>query len=295
MKTYFFAAAAILMWSTMPTISALLLGEINNYTVLAASSLFATATMLVIVLASGKLSLMRSYKIRDYLKMAGIGLPGVFLYYVFYYEGTMRLPASQAFITNYLWPIMSIVFAVIILRERMTLPKTIAVVMSFAGVFTVAGNDILSFSTDSIKGTLFCMAGAVCYGLFTVLNKRSNYDKQVSMTMAMLTSFVLSLVPALLVGDGILIAPPQIPGIVWNGVFTMALANLSWTLALSHGNTAKISNLAYITPFASLIWTYFILGEVPSPLSIMGLCLIVCGIFIQLKGDGNGSSAKAER
>ena len=218
--------------------------------------------------------------------MAGIGLPGVFLYYVFYYSGATRLPASQAFITNYLWPVMSIVFAVIILREKMSIPKVIAVAMSFAGVFTVAGNDILSFSKDGITGTLFCLAGAVCYGLFTILNKKSPYDKQISMTAAMLVAFLLSLIPAVTVGGGLRIGLSQLPGILWNGVFTMALANLFWSLALSGGNTARISNLAYITPFLSLVWTFFILHEPINPLSVVGLCLIVGGIFIQLRCDG---------
>ena len=274
------------MWSTMSTVSALLLGEMDNFTVLCVSSFLATIAMAIIVIASGKLRLALSYKPLDYLKMAGIGLPGVFLYYTFYYGGATRLPAPQAFITNYLWPVMSIVFAVILLREKMTLPKIIAVVMSFAGIFTVAGKDVLSFSFDSIIGTLSCLAGAVCYGLFTVLNKKSSYDKQISMTMAMFTAFILSLAPALIVGDGVMIELSQIPGIIWNGVFTMALANLCWTLALAGENTAKISNLAYATPFLSLVWNYLILGVMPSPFAFAGLCLIVGGIFIQLRGDG---------
>lgn len=290
-KTFICAASAILMWSTMATVSGLLLGEMDNYTVLCVSSFFATVAMLIINLASHKLGIMRRYKPKDYLRMAATGLPGVFLYYVFYYAGATRLPASQAFITNYLWPIMSIVFALIILRERMTLPKTVAVVMSFAGVFTVAGDDIISLSTDSIIGTLFCFAGAVCYGLFTVLNKKSPYDKQVSMTMAMFTAFVLSLVMMLAGGSSFAVELSQLPGILWNGVFTMAAANLLWTLALSGGNTAKVSNLAYITPFLSLVWTFTILGEPIKPASLIGLCMIVAGIFIQLRGD----SAKSKK
>lgn len=284
-KTYIYAASAILMWSTMATISGLLLGKMDNYTVLCVSSFFATVAMLIINLASHKLALMRQYKLKDYLRMVATGLPGVFLYYIFYYAGATRLPASQAFITNYLWPIMSIVFAVIILRERMTLPKAVAVVMSFAGVFTVAGDDIISLSVESIIGTLFCFGGAVCYGLFTVLNKKSHYDKQVSMTMAMLTAFILSLVMMIVNGSSFSVELSQIPGILWNGVFTMAAANLLWTLALAGGNTAKISNLAYVTPFLSLVWTALILGESIKPTSLIGLCLIVAGIFIQLKGD----------
>jgi len=108
--------------------------------------------------------------------------------------------------------------------------------------------------------------------------------------VAMFMAFLPSLIIVLMRGGSLILAPAQIPGMIWNGVFTMALANLAWALALSCGNTAKVSNLAYITPFLSLVWTFFILKEPIEPLSVIGLCLIVVGIFIQLK-DGKTSNS----
>ena len=216
--------------------------------------------------------------------MGAIGLPGVFLYYVFYYAGTARMPASQAFIINYLWPIMSIIFACIVLKEKITVRKILAVILSFLGVFTVAGDDLIHFNADTAIGMLCCFGAAVCYGLYTAINKKSDYDKQVSMTVTMFVAFLFSLIIVLIRGGDLLIEPMQLPGILWNGVATMALANLAWALALADGNTAKVSNLAYITPFLSLVWTFFILKEPIEPMSILGLCMIVVGIFIQLKG-----------
>lgn len=283
-KSYIYAAAAIGMWSTMATISKVLLGEMDSFKVLCVSTFFAAVAMLVINLCSGKWQIMKGYRLMDYLKMAAIGLPGVFLYYAFYYAGAARLPASQAFIINYLWPIMSIVFACLILKEAMTVRKILAVVLSFCGVFTVAGDDLIRFNPDTVLGMLCCFGAAVCYGLYTAINKKSSYDKQVSMTVAMVAAFLPSLVMALLRGENLLLLPKQLPGILWNGVVTMALANLAWALALSKGNTAKISNLAYITPFLSLVWTFLILKEPIDPWSVAGLSMIVLGILIQLRG-----------
>ena len=283
------------MWSTMPTISKLLLGEMDSFKVLAISSGFATLAMLIINICSKKLAIMKSYSTVDYLKMALIGLPGVFLYYAFYYAGTANMLASQAFIINYLWPMLSIVFACLILKEKMTARKMIAVIMSFAGVFTVAGDGIVHFEAGTLTGVVFCFGAAVCYGLYTALNKKSSYDKQVSMTVAMFTSFALSVVIMLIRRQDFTLTLTQIPGILWNGVFTMALANLAWALALASGNTAKVSNLAYITPFLSLVWTFFILKEPIDPTSVIGLCLIVTGIFIQLKENKNGLQDNSKR
>lgn len=292
-KSYLYAAAAIGMWSTMPTISKLLLGEMDGYKLLYISTLFATVAMLIINLCSKKWPVMKSYRFLDYLKMAAIGLPGVFLYYAFYYAGTARMLASQAFIINYLWPIMSIIFVCIILKEKMTVRKIIAVCLSFLGVFTVAGDDLIHFDGDTALGMLFCCGAAVSYGLYTALNKKSNYDTQVSTTVAMFAACVPSLVIVLIRGGDLLVQPAQIPGLVWNGVVTMALANLFWLLAVSGGNTAKISNLAYITPFLSLVWTRIVLKEPIDPISLLGLCTIVAGILIQLK-DGKKKVVKTE-
>ena len=119
-KTYMLAGTAILMWSTMATVSKLLLTSLSNFQVLCISSLLAGVSMLAMNAFSGKLALLKTYRLKDYLIMTGTGLLGIFLYYSFYYLGMSRMPASQAFIINYLWPIMSVVFAAILLKEKLT-------------------------------------------------------------------------------------------------------------------------------------------------------------------------------
>jgi len=69
---------------------------------------------------------------------------------------------------------------------------------------------------------------------------------------------------------------------LWNGAVTIGVGYTSWALALKHGDTAKVSNLAYITPFLSLVWTTLVLHETFNPWSLAGLGIIVLGIFIQL-------------
>ena len=75
----------------------------------------------------------------------------------------------------------------------------------------------------------------------------------------------------------------QLIGLIWIGIFTSATAFTCWAIALLKGETAKISNLAYITPFLSLIWIRLILKEEISIYAIIGLVFIVSGIIIQLK------------
>ncbi|MBQ9132162.1 MAG: DMT family transporter, partial [Clostridia bacterium] len=96
-------------------------------------------------------------------------------------------------------------------------------------------------------------------------------------------TFVICGIIHCIMGPPLQIEAGQLVGLAWNGVFVMAVATTTWAIALDAGNTAKISNLAYVTPFLSLVWTFFVLHETPSPWAVGGLCLIVLGIFVQLK------------
>ena len=92
----------------------------NSYQVLCVSALFAAVALLIVNIFTKKLGLLKAYKLKDYITIILIGLPGTFFYYVFLYLGTDRMLASQAFIINYLWPIMSVVFACVLLKEKLT-------------------------------------------------------------------------------------------------------------------------------------------------------------------------------
>ena len=74
----------------------------------------------------------------------------------------------------------------------------------------------------------------------------------------------------------------QTEGMLWNGIICNALPYLTWALALDIGNTAVIANLAYLTPFVSLLCTHFVLGEKVTIFSVLGLLLIVLGIAVQM-------------
>lgn len=284
-KTYFLAGAAILCWSTLATVSKLLLGSLSEYQVLCISALFAGLALLVVNGITGRLKLLKRWSLKDWCRSIAVGLLGNFFYYLCYYAGAALLPASQAFTINYLWPVMSVVFACLLLKEKLTVRKVVAIALSFLGVFTVAGEGLLQFQSQTLTGVLLCMGGAVFYGAFAALNKKYSYDKMLAMMLSFFAAGVLSFfmtLPDSRVSWNLDIL--QILGLAWIGVMTMAVANTGWALALDLGDTAKISNLAYITPFLSLLWTScFLPGDPFNIWALAGLCVIVLGIFIQLK------------
>ena len=101
--------------------------------------------------------------------------------------------------------------------------------------------------------------------------------------IAFFATFVMSAVISIITGDSFAVGIWEMLGIAWNGIFILALATVTWAAALKKGGTARVSSLAYITPFLSLVWTFFILKDPINPLSVIGLAIILLGIFIQRK------------
>lgn len=281
-KVYILAGISIFFWSTTAVATKLLLGTLNSMQILFASSLVAFLFLLIVNLAKGNLPELRKFSLSDHLLMLLIGSLGIFFYRLFLYLGIDRMDSSKAFIINYLWPITSVIFSCILLKERLTAKKIVALLLSFAGVIIVASAGSSS-GENSLVGALFCALAAVSYGIFAALNKKKNYDQFLSMMLYYLHSTVFSLIYILIVGDSLAMNFAEWMGMLWMGVFSSALPLLLWALALNAGDTAKISNLAYITPFLGLVWSYAILKEQIGILSFVGLAIIILGILLQLK------------
>lgn len=283
-KSYFYALVSVFFWSTTTTVSKLLLHSISTMQVLAVSSVFATLFLLMVNVFKGNLKQLKSYQLRDYLVLAGVGFLGMFLYRMLLFFGVARMLASQAMIVNYLWPIMAVLASCVILREKLTVRKAIAVVMSFLGVVIVTtGGNAAGLSGSDLTGTVLVAVAAVFYGLFVAINKRLQYDSFVSMMFYNAVAAICAILGTLFSGETLLLTLSQNLGLVWVGVCNTAIGFVAWDLAMKTGDTAKVANLAYITPFLSLVVAYFLLGDPITIWSVGGLTVIVAGILLQLK------------
>lgn len=281
---YLYAFVAIAIWSTTATVSKLLLHSYTTMQILLVSATVAAAFLFVVNLIKGNLKKLKSYHLRDYLITAGVGVLGTFLYNLFLVLGIDKLLASQAMIINYLWPMMAVVAGCILLKEKMTLRKAIAVVLSFTGVVIVTSNgNLAGIAGSNLIGAGYCVLAAVSYGLFVALNKRLRYDSFLSMMLYYIVSAVVAAIYVIFAGQMPTLSGVQSLGLVWIGMGDYAIAYVSWALAMKAGETAKIANLAYITPFLSLMVAHFLLGDPITVWSVGGLAVIVAGIFLQLK------------
>lgn len=282
-KSYIYAITTVLIWSTMAAVVKLLLSHIPNLQALSISSFIAFFFLLIVNVATGKIKLMKQYTLKDYGVMSGLGFLGLFLYSALYYYGLAQLTSQEACILNYLWPIMLVVFSCLILKEKITAMKIVAMGSSFLGIVILSvGNGGSTAGGNTTLGMASCIIAAACYGLFSVLNKKADFDQNIAMMINWFIVGVFAMILGLATESWMPLKAPQWLGMLWLGVVIDAIAYLLWALALKGaGNTAAIANMAYLTPFLSLVVSAVVLKEKIELQAIVALIFIIGGILLQ--------------
>jgi len=279
---YLFVILASIIWASTAAISKLVLVNLNNFEVLFYSSFFAALGLLCFVIFSGKYKNLHRFHTVDYLWCVLLGFIGVFLYYIFFYGALMLSSAQEAFIMNYTWPIWVVIFSFFILKEKPSFLKILAILISFFGVYLVATKgSLMAFSIENIFGVLMGLGAGVCYGLFSILGKKRKYEETSSMLLYYLFALVFISVITFSFFDIRILTLKEFLGVAWLGIFVSGVAFVLWFSALKYGDTAKMSNIIFLTPFLSLVYIYFILGEKILISSVIGLVVIVFGIILQ--------------
>lgn len=294
-KEFLMAGVTVILWSTLPAVSKLIISQLDAFSTTFYVSLIAALTLFVINLVRGGLKSYTKYSLKDYARITGLGFLGLGCYTMLYYAGISYLTSQIAAIINYMWPIMIVLFSCFILKEKLTVRKTSAMCISFAGMLLICLQGLFSLSAKgSAVGMLCCFAAAVCYGLYSALNKKYDYDQWIVLNVAFAVTALMSGVTCAATSGFPHIDLMILAGLLWVGIFVNAIAYVLWGIAMNSGETASISVMAYLCPFISLIFGRLLLDEHITALSLLGLVFIVGGVLIQTDMKGVLMRKKAE-
>jgi len=282
-KAYLYAAATVLLWSTVASAFKLTLGQMGFLEMLLGASVVSLAALFLIVLAQGKLSLITNSSREDVARSASLGFLNPFLYYVILFKAYSVLPAQEAQPLNWTWPIMLVLLSIAILKQPIRWVNVLAIVISFAGVLVISTRgDVLAFRFTNLPGALLALGSSVIWALFWIYNIKDRRDEIVKLFLNFAFGSVFTLAAVLLCGDIRIPATAGFLGVVWIGLFEMGITFVTWLKALQLSRTtAQVSNLVYAAPFLSLFLIHFIVGEEILPSTVLGLVLIVAGVIVQ--------------
>lgn len=278
-----YGLGAVLLWSTVATAFKLSLRYLSPIELLLFSGAFSTLLLGTILLLQGKLQLALQCSRREYLLSIFLGLLSPFFYYLVLLNAYDRLPAQQAQPLNYTWAITLSLLAVPLLKQKIGWQQWLALLISYCGVVVISteGNPFSLQFTDPL-GVALALFSTVLWALYWIYNTRDRRDPVVGLFVNFVCGFPFVLGYYLLTSE---IRLPELSGLlgaVYIGTFEMGACFVLWLLALKKtSNAARISNLIFISPFLSLIFIYFLLGEEILPATFVGLILIVAGLLCQ--------------
>jgi drug/metabolite transporter (DMT)-like permease len=281
------ALSGILFWSTMATAFKLSLRELNFASLLLYSTAFSLLALAIVISVQRKWSELMRQSRREWLHSLLMGALNPALYYFILFRAYELLPAQEALVLNYTWPVMLILLSIPLLGQRLGWLQGLAVLLSFAGILVIGTQGRLAtLQFSHLTGDLMAMGSSVIWALFWIYNVRSGADPVVKLFMNFVPGFLLVLIISLLLGF-----PLQLPDVgsllatAYIGFFEMGITFVVWLMALkSARNTQSVSQLVFLSPFLSLLWISLFVGEKIHPATLIGLLLIVVGILLgQLK------------
>jgi drug/metabolite transporter (DMT)-like permease len=281
-----YALAAVGLWSTVATAFKLSLRYLEPAELL----FYASATSLLLfgglLWRQGRLeeawALARRYPLRILL----LGAINPFIYYLTLFHAYERLPAQEAQAINYSWGLLLAWLSVPILGHRLSRREVLAGVLCYLGVLVIATRgDLWGLRFHDVPGLLYALASTFLWALFWLFNTRIEAEPLPLLFLNFLVG-VLLLSLYLALGEGWRLPAWQgLAGALYVGLFEMGLTFLLWLKAMKlTSDTARIANLIYLSPFLSLLFIHFIVGEKILPSTLVALILILSGLAIQRKG-----------
>ncbi|MGW6379939.1 DMT family transporter [Peribacillus butanolivorans] len=226
---------------------------------------------------------------RDWLLIFMIGLIGNTISIVTQEIGTMLSTAQMGAIITSTTPAFMVLFARILLKEKITFKKALSIILATIGVCIIVGNAHINSSNQ--LGAVSLLIAALTWSLMSVLIKRvpGQYSQIVVTTYAILVSIVL-LTPFTInrldkLDFQAMMHPTIWGGLLYLGVISTACAFLLWNRGLQMLNASSGGLFFFFQPIVGTFLGWLLLGEQIGLPFWMGTILIFIGVIFVIREE----------
>jgi drug/metabolite transporter (DMT)-like permease len=198
------------------------------------------------------------------LSTLALGICGLFGYHFLLFIALRHAPAVEANLVNYLWPLLMVVLAPLLLPGlRVRGVHMVAAVMGFSG----AALAILGAGASGggwSWGYLAALGAAVIWAGYSLLTRRVAPFPTAAIGLFGLVSGLLSLACHWALEPTAQLAAADWAVMAVMGLGPLGAAFFLWDRALKRGDPRQIGILSYITPLASTLLLMLSTGRAPS-------------------------------
>lgn len=201
----------------------------------------------------------------------------------FLFASMKLIPIADAVLLNYLAPVFTATLAPVILKEQLERVAAPAILLSMIGMFLISYNDMMSGGISNLLGVIYGLLAGLAYAGFIVSSKKLR--ENVSSIVTAFYSYVFTaifLAPMLLYGIPVLRTQSLILLLILGSINTAFAVTLYFHgLGLIKAHKAVI--MTYLEPASTVIFGATFLGQIPSPLAVIGGLLIVLAGYLVIK------------
>ena len=237
-------------------------------------------------------------RIKDIWIFIGTGVVSIVLFNTCYFYTMINSQASVAVVLLYTSPVFVMLLSALFFKEKITLQKIIALILTFAGCVLVAGVIGGSYTVTPFV-LLTGIASGLFYALYSIFGN-AGLKKYDTMTVTVWT-FIFAFAAALPIGKPaqtirVLIADPEL--ILWGvgiGVISTVLPYFFYTRGLKHMDPSKAAILVAVEPLVGCIIGMTVFREPHNALKITGILLILAAIvFLNIRMPKKAAASKKE-
>lgn len=278
-KAYFFGLLTVFIWSTVASAFKISLRYLTPLELLFYASLTSCFVLGIILIFQKKLSLPSK---KDLIKSMLLGFINPFFYYLVLFKAYDLLPAQEAQPLNYTWGITLTLLSIPLLKQKITYHQLLAILLSYSGVLVISTHgNLLSLQFSNPWGVFLALFSTILWAIYWILNTKDTLEP----VLRLFYNFCfgsLYIFPIFLFTSSFHLSLPGLLGALYVGTFEMGITFVFWLTALKYSQTtAQVSNLIYLSPFLSLVFIHFFVGEKILISTLIGLILILAGLIYQ--------------
>lgn len=204
-----------------------------------------------------------------------LGIYGLFGYHFLLFIALRHAPPVQANLVNYLWPLLIVVLAPLLLPGvKLKGMHLLAALLGFAGAaLAISGGRTLD--GGFAWGYLPALASAFVWASYSLLTKRVTPFPTAAIGLFAAVSGALALACHAALEPSVALSGKDWLLLVVMGLGPLGAAFYLWDAALKRGSAAQIGLLSFLTPLLSTLLLLLLRGEAPSASIILAAALIV--------------------
>lgn len=210
------------------------------------------------------------------LLQAGAGSVG---YTTLLISGLVYLSAADAGVIIGTLPVVSALFAIIVLRERPTPRLVLSVLLATTGVMIVAWTGA---GPASLTGILLILGAVVCESAFILLNKRMPEPLPPALQATAMTGLGLLVSIPFAVFELPVNVPPSaaLMAVAWYALIPTVIGFLLWYGGAARASGSEAATFTAVAPVTAVVFAVLVLGEPISVMQISGITAVVLAILI---------------